>query len=100
MATPAEALARRVADAALAWLRDPRDTHAYERLVTAAEEYGRWRDPMLELDVTDAAAELAVLARATQVADLLGGDLHEVVARLRKQLVDEPRRRQDGAPNG
>jgi hypothetical protein len=64
--------------------------------VTAAEEYGRWRDPMLELDVTDAAAELAVLARATQVADLLGGDLHEVVARLREQLVDERRRRHDG----
>ena len=41
-------LARTVADAADAWLKDPLDTHIYERLVQATLTWRAYSQPMLE----------------------------------------------------
>ena len=41
-------LARQVADAADAWLRDPRDTQVYARLVAAVELWREHVQPALE----------------------------------------------------
>jgi hypothetical protein len=91
MDATAAALARRVADAAAAWLDEPRDTEAFRRLVAATDRYRDHANPPLPLEVLDLAAELVVLARSGQVGDLLDGTPREVIARLRARLeLDQP----------
>jgi hypothetical protein len=98
-------LARQVADAADAWLRDPRDTQVYARLVAAVElwrkhvqpalegtEHAGRRDPMDDpgaYPATDTAA--AVAAAISSPPRRLDQALHE----LTDQLGSRPSREGD-----
>lgn len=92
-----DVLARRVADAAVAWLADPRDQQAYGRLVSAIEAYSTWRQPVLDLDVLEAVARLARVADTTAVGELIrtDPDFRAAIGRLQRH-ASEPTL--DGTP--
>lgn len=89
------ALDRRVAEAAEAWLADPRDTGVYTRLVQAIEARRAYLQPQLELEepsrddlVPEALQESEVLddlstGTVQPVGAMLRGDVRMVLAGLR-----------------
>ncbi|MBO3088274.1 GIY-YIG nuclease family protein [Cellulomonas dongxiuzhuiae] len=93
--------ARQVADAADAWLRDPRDTQVYARLVAAVEawrehvrpalegiEHAGRRDPVDDLAAYPAADTAAAVAAAiSSPPRRLDRVMHDVVDQLRAQTV-------------
>jgi hypothetical protein len=69
------ALDRRVAEAATAWLTDPRDTGAYGRLVSAIEARTAFLHPRLDSPVDDVAGDVSPASAAPpQPAVAAGGD--------------------------
>jgi hypothetical protein len=90
----ADKLARTVADAAAAWLRDPHDAQAYRRLVEAVDAYSDWREPPLDVQIVDTATTLLRLTDAGTAGDLLrGDDIRETMARLRHHIdqIQQPK---------
>lgn len=83
-------LARHVADAADAWLTDPRDTGVYTRLVEATLRYRRWARPELPTLTPGAPAgrgpaQDAELSDAeTDLPPRIGDVLGEVLDRQRR----------------
>lgn len=73
-------LSRRVADAADAWMRDPRDAQIYGRLVNAVLARRAYLQPRLDLSADEPGAE------PTEVLDGLAGEpatrLGEIIANL------------------
>ena len=85
----AAVLAARVAEAADAWLAEPRDATAYTRFVDAVLAYRAYRHPQLQENDPGTAEildELAERAPPTAVAALLQGDPEQVLGELRRQL--------------
>ena len=85
-------LARQVAEAADAWLRDPLDTHVYQRLVRSTLDWRVFAKPPTAADVDDdATAELGaepVERRPQRLDMLLGGFADELRARTVAQPTE------------
>lgn len=89
-------LARAVAAAAAAWLRDPQDVGVYARLVQGTRHWNAFTRPMLEgthdlgplrhptasADRAQDATPLPEPSQVRPVGALLAGDPHQVLARL------------------
>lgn len=82
---------RAVAAAADAWLSEPRDTVAYQRLVQAVLDRRAWLQPALDEgeagespDQPELLDELGADAPPAAVGDLLAGEPAEVLEQLRR----------------
>lgn len=83
-------LSRRVADAADAWLRDPRDAQIYGRLVTAVLERRAYLQPALGLSADEPGTQPNVILDGlagepvTRLGEIIANlDLREVAAATR-----------------
>jgi hypothetical protein len=98
----AAVLAIRVAEAADAWMSDPRDVMAYERLVTTVVQFRTYRHPQLDVtagadsavrgesldgDLDEILDELADRSPPAPVGTLLkGGDAQQILGELRRRV--------------
>jgi len=94
-------LARQVAEAADAWLRDPLDTHVYQRLVRSTLDWRVFAQPTADPVPTPTAAEMTGDLDADATADLAAEPVERRPQRLDMLLggfADELRARTVAQP--
>jgi hypothetical protein len=96
-------LARQVAEAADAWLRDPLDTHVYQRLVRSTLDWRVFAQPPVDPAQPPTAADMTGDLDADATADLAAEPVERRPQRLDMLLggfADELRARTVAQPTG